>query len=300
MKGLEGTLASLGTLQSSAMGNLGARINEGAQRQDYQAQRALTDRKGDIQDQVRMAENEAEGLIQQEANRFQQQMAQLSGAMDENSIEYKQAASALQDQADQRINKILDSLDEFSYNVQLENIKAQSGAEEQLSDHFLQTGEPISRADLLWMRENPDYMERIESKGQESEQALQGLGLIQEIKTSNLEPVTGTFKIGSRIPGSTAYDTRQKIEQVKSILELAAAGQLKGQGQISEGEREILQQAASGLDYGKSTDEFVKSLNDAERVLETIIFGGSDNSPRFNYGNDTDQTDQIILQQYGG
>lgn len=131
MKGLEGTLASLGTLQSSAMGNIGAKINMGAERQDRQAQQQMSDRVADIQDQVRLAENQAEGLIQQEAANYQMQKAQLAQSMDENSIEFKQAVNALDDQADQRINKILDSFDEFSYNAQLQMLQseANSGAE---------------------------------------------------------------------------------------------------------------------------------------------------------------------------
>lgn len=126
MKGLEGTLASLGTLQSSALGNIGAKINMGAERQDRSAQRELSSRVADIQDQYRLAENQTEGLIQQEADRYRQQVELLAGQMDTNSLEFRQAVSEIANKAEDNINSILDSFDNFAYNANLEMIKAQT------------------------------------------------------------------------------------------------------------------------------------------------------------------------------
>lgn len=128
MKGLENTLAGLGTLQSSALGNIGATINIGAERQDRSAQRDLNTRVADIQDEYRMIENQAESLIQQEADRYQQYVESLRGQMDENSIQFKQAVSQIAQQADDRINNILDGLDQFTYQTQAKLLEAEQGS----------------------------------------------------------------------------------------------------------------------------------------------------------------------------
>lgn len=299
MKGLESTLASLGTLQSSAMMNVGAKVNMGAERQDREAQRVKNSRIAEIEDGVRMAEYEVEGLIQQEAGRYRQQVEALAGQMDQNSIEFKQAVENIADQANQRIYGILDKFDDFAYSAQMEIIKAEAQGKEELSNKFLYNGTPTTRADYMWLRENPDYEQRLQGQQREIEQAMTGLGLIQDIKSGNVAQVTGSIQ--GRMPTilQDSTDMVSKINQVKSILELGAAGQLKGQGQVSEGEREILKRAASSLDRVRSEDEFRKALDEAQRAMEIIVYGQSDTAPRL-YQNDYSQVNQSLVNQHGG
>ncbi len=272
MKGLEGTLASLGTLQSSAFGNLGARINQGAERQDRSAQRNLNTRIADIQDSVRLAENEAEGLIQQEANRYRQQIAQLSGSMDENSLKYKQAVSALSAQADERINGILDSLDQFSYEAQLAQLQQESGP----SATFLQTGQPQTREDYIWMMENPDkYQEAFRGivpqqiTPEEQNARQQTMGLIEELYGSDLSPLSGVYgRTGLGTFAGSGANTKAALNQLIGRLVVDERGKLKGQGQISDREQMILQDAVTRLNTPGLNQEDIKA--ELSRIYNTL------------------------------
>lgn len=278
MKGLEGTLASLGTLQSSAMGNLGAKINQGAGRQDAQAQRQLNTRVADIQDQVRLAENEVETLIKQEAANYRQQIAKLSGLMDENSIEYKQAVSSLADQADQRINNILDQLDQFSYNAKMQMLEAQQGQQDQLSDQFLSTGQPMTRADMIWIAENPDKVEGLQQNinqaaGGLSESAQKAAGVIEQIMRAperGIKGITGRVRFGTSDP---ARSVEGLVNQLSAELQLEEARRMKGQGQMSDAERAILADSVAALNLDKngkpkvSADRFYQIMGELYRQL---------------------------------
>lgn len=293
MRGLESTLASLGTLQSSAFNNVGAMVNQGAERMDRQDQRARNARIAEIQDAVAMAENQAEQLIQQEGARYLQQMEMLRGQFDENSIEYKQALQQIAEQANNNINNILDGYDQFSYEAQMQMLQDQQEQENQLSDIFLTTGQPQNRADYEWLMENPDFQNKQSGQMEEQMQAQNALNIANELIEENLGAETGVIQ--SRLPAITqrTQDTISKIEQLKATLELAAAGQLKGQGQVSEGEREILRRAASGLDRARSEDEFRRALMQAKQILEAKVGVQGRQDP-------VQASNAQLLQQYGG
>lgn len=298
MKGLENTLAGLGTLQSSSLMNVGARINQGAERQDRSSQRDLNARVADLQDQYRLAENQTEGLIQQEASRYRQQAAQLSEAMDTNSIEYQQAIEGLRAQADANINAILDSFDEFSYNTQLQMQQAQLAGQDQVSEEFLATGMPQNRADLLWMAENSDSYDdmtnRMYGNPQEVSEASQVSREIDQILNyGSLGPITGRVRLG-QFYRNDSNDLMAAIDSIKAKMQLADAGKLKGQGQISEGERAILRDAATKLRYNMSEEAFRSELSRIKGVFDRIsgnpVAGGQDYQ----------SVNQSLVQQFGG
>lgn len=276
MKGLENTLASLGTLQSSAMGNIGAKINMGAERQDRTAQRDLNNRIADIQDSYRVAENQVETLIQQEAGNFRKQMAALAGELDTNSIEYRMAASQLADNANATINSILDNFDQFAYSAGLELIKAQAAGGDQLSSDFLTTGQPQTRADYTWIANNPDKYQTAygdvlpeQISPQEAEERQRSINLVDELLNKDLGAVSGLYgRSGLGTLSGPGADTKAAINQLIGRLTVDERGKLKGQGQISDRETQMLQDSVTRLTTpGLSQDAIKQELMRIKSVL---------------------------------
>ena len=94
---------------------------------------------------------------------------------------------------------------------------------------------------------------------------------IDTVLKRNLNPVTGIWRVLGNVPGTNAYDTRRMVEQVKSQLQLASVGKLKGQGQVSDAERRILADAATALDSGMTEKAFRDELNKVRKILERNI-----------------------------
>lgn len=80
--------------------------------------------------------------------------------------------------------------------------------------------------------------------------------------------VGGTRLLGTQyIPGTAPYDFQVNYDNLKSLLSLDNVKYLKGQGQVSDAERRLLQDASSKLNTGSSEAEFKKALNDIITVL---------------------------------
>lgn len=290
MKGLEGTLSSLGTLQSSALGNIGAKINMGAERQDRMSQENLTNRVADIQDEVRAAEYEAESLVQQEANRYQQQVAALAGEMDTNSLEFRNAVTNLKRSAEDTINSILDQYDNFAYQASLQAAQSQDSA---LS--FDEQGNPENQATYEWMLNNPKEYEAMLSGadgGSESRSAEKVRGILGELSGMDTSGITGRMRYGF---SDEARRAEGLLKQLSSELQLEEAARLKGQGSMSDAERAILANSIAAFNLDEkgrsklSDDDFRYEL---EKLKQR--FGVSDQ------GGDIQSVNQSLASQYGG
>jgi len=77
----------------------------------------------------------------------------------------------------------------------------------------------------------------------------------------------GLNSIFGTIPGTTARDFSVKFNNLKALLSLDNIKYLKGQGQISDAERLLLEQASSKLDRSLSWGEFGKTLNETIKIL---------------------------------
>jgi len=268
-KGLEGTLASLGTLDSSAMGNIGAKINMGADRQSRQADMATNERVAQIEDTYAQVQNQAETLIQQEADNFRRQQETLAGALDENSIQYKQAITGIRNQAEEKINGILDQFDSFAGEL---GLRAQEA-----------------------MAQNQPTPEELAVKQNEVDEANNAVRTINEILSSDTNPLTGDIRTGG-MPGMNRSDvqtTKAKVENIKSLLQLAAAGKLKGQGAMSDKEREMLAKAATSLDYKMTDEAFRSELGRIQRMFQQIA--GTSGEQQDPYA-----TNEQLIQQFSG
>lgn len=94
------------------------------------------------------------------------------------------------------------------------------------------------------------------------------INLIDQVMKRPLDPVTGTMRVQSMIPGTEGYGTQRLIQQVKDKLALAARGQLKGQGQISNFEADMLRNAVTALDSGMSKADFMAEMSKVRGLLE--------------------------------
>lgn len=93
--------------------------------------------------------------------------------------------------------------------------------------------------------------------------ATQLLGRIGNPGTGNSVPL-GTVGLSSKfgvLPGTKGADFVNNYNTLKSLLSLDNVKYLKGQGQISDSERKLLEDAASQLSRSQSRSEFVKTLN---------------------------------------
>lgn len=70
-----------------------------------------------------------------------------------------------------------------------------------------------------------------------------------------------------KLPGTTARDFDVQFNNLKSLLSLDNVKLLKGQGQVSDAERQLLADASSKLDVSQSKGEFKKALEDIIKGL---------------------------------
>lgn len=114
-----------------------------------------------------------------------------------------------------------------------------------------------------------------------SEGDKQGIGLVDEILKRDTNPLTGALQLGNTkgIFGFNPMEafnktfrpgietTKAKVEQLKGLLQLAQSGKLKGTGQISDKEREMLAKASTSLNYNMSDADFRKELENIRGIL---------------------------------
>jgi len=117
---------------------------------------------------------------------------------------------------------------------------------------------PETEAELLKLREQrlsagldvSDIDKQLGLTEKIGEDEVQGVQLIDKILSSSdydLAGSSGRIKAGKLFNWGDTAKLRNELNQLNGILQLASAGKLKGQGQISEGERAILANAVSAL-----------------------------------------------------
>lgn len=78
---------------------------------------------------------------------------------------------------------------------------------------------------------------------------------------------TGINSIFGTIPGTAFRDSRVLYDNLKSLLSLDNVKLLKGQGQVSDAERRLLEEASSQLDISQSTPAFKTAL---EKIIKSL------------------------------
>lgn len=144
---------------------------------------------------------------------------------------------------------------------------AEEGNEDELSDTFLETGEPVTRADRIWMLENPDKVPGAKGKATEKERmfdnastaAQKALELLKsgKVKTGVGQGVAG--QVGEKI--GTNSQEQQRYRASIALARTTARNALLG-ANMTEKELESIQ-------------AFIPEYNDAPKIaqekLETFI-----------------------------
>lgn len=93
---------------------------------------------------------------------------------------------------------------------------------------------------------------------------------------------TGTSAVGGsrllglqNVPGSSPRDFEVQFNNLKSLLSLDNVKLLKGQGAVSDAERQLLERASSKLDLAQSESEFKSALIDIRNALGSATGGNT-------------------------
>lgn len=153
-----------------------------------------------------------------------------------------------------------------------QNLKDLVDTRKSLSDAGLDT----SAIDQEIAKLGVDTTKKTPSKGD-----VQAISLVDELLNRNTAPLTGAIQSGNadgvfginpvgrfnKLFRPDIETTKAKVEQLKGLLQLAQAGKLKGSGQISDKEREMLAKAATSLNYNMSDADFKNELRNIRATL---------------------------------
>jgi hypothetical protein len=111
--------------------------------------------------------------------------------------------------------------------------------------------------------------EAVQADDKDAEEALTNLSLVNEI-IPNASKISGIIQTGI-VPFTEGAGTVAKYDQLKSILQLAIRGELKGQGTVSDFEGKVLAKAATSINRAKMSEgDFKQSLLDIRGVFSTM------------------------------
>jgi len=240
--GIDKKFANLNAIDSSAYQNryINANTKFAGQQQGLLGQQAQEITR--LDSEYAQAEIDAEQLISMEESNLQQVIAQIQGSIAQGTIEYEQAISDAYNNAQSNIYNIQDQLATFENEIALAK----------------------QEAELEGAGSSP---------GQDNKN--QALGLIDFILSEgNIPAIAGGYRPGNipllnKIGGGG--DTATAWNSIKDLLALAARGQLKGTGTVSDFEAEMLQKAAvAGLDPTRQTEEeFERGLRQLQADLQS-------------------------------
>lgn len=131
-----------------------------------------------------------------------------------------------------------------------------------------------------------NYGNQADGKPTTTEMGKKTLSVAKELLTmydkgegTSVQGKSRLFGLGFATPGSASADFYSKYDQLKGLKNLDAAKFLKGQGQVSDAERALLQQAATSLALNQSGDLFRKDLTGIISSLEGNLPGKGEEKP---------------------
>jgi|GEM_PF-7088676 len=276
------TFANLNTLDSRGEGSF-AQATENADsefnRYTQQNLKAQADKLSEIDAAVGAAERSARATITQEETKINELARSIQYAMANNDLQQARELTAAFNQSQQYIYDIEDSVAQMKYQFGLEQQKLENEmartSTANLSRQFKNTGKPATDADMEFIYNNPKgsaaYTAALASTNVNNSQqsaVKDTINLIDQVSTRDLTYNLGIAGALPKIPGTNAYGTSRLIQQIKDQLTLASRGQLKGQGQITEGEQKMLASAVTALDSGMSPADFKAEMNKVRGILE--------------------------------
>lgn len=136
------------------------------------------------------------------------------------------------------------------------------------------------------------------------------LDLSNEVLGRNTSPLTGGLQLGNTKDGWFGFNpgkkinqflrpelttTKAKVDQLKAKLQLANIKYIKGQGTVTDAERQILREAMTALTYDMSDTDFKKELTKVKDALDGT-YAARKNAEGAKKGTDT----QGLMDKYWG
>jgi|GEM_PF-5962566 len=131
-----------------------------------------------------------------------------------------------------------------------------------------------------------------------SQEKQQLISNINDVLSRNTKPITGALRLGSIIPGSAGVTTKAKVEQIKSMLSLDARQKLKGQGQISDKETQMLADSVAALKYNMSDEDFRAELQKIRTVLDGTWQSSQESGGTQGQAGGLSSDDKALIQKY--
>jgi len=167
----------------------------------------------------------------------------------------------------------------------------QSAEANSLSEQFMTTGQPATEADFLYMSEMDDdaYSRMF---GEQNQGNQQSVGLIDDLLNKDTRGITGRVRMAV---SDEARAAQGLLNQLSAKLQIEEAQRMKGQGAMSDAERDILRNAIAALNLTKkgrsklSDDQFRAELMRLKQSL-----GGVSNTQDYSALNTQ------LTRQFGG
>lgn len=226
-----------------------------AQSQIDTLEASLANTVNEIQSSINLNEIEKQSMLDDAFNKYQQGVLAVEEGMKNVYAQYYQA---------------------------LEQSQASS-----LSPEFMATGIPQNENDYRFYIENQDKVDNLTGGGQSSA-AQQAFSLADELLRMDTNKISGFGnKLATLIPGTSSQLTKNKYDQLKALLSLDNIQMLKGTGQISDKEQEILENASTSLGRNLSDVAFKKVLTDLRNELGGLQTANYERPPLETFENKT-------------
>lgn len=111
----------------------------------------------------------------------------------------------------------------------------------------------------------------LNQKKLQSSEMQNSIDNIDTVLNKDLKYVVGLASPLALIPGTSAFNTKRQIQQIKDQLSLASVGKLKGQGSVSDAERAMLSNASTALSMGMSEKAFRDELIKVKGILQKTM-----------------------------
>jgi hypothetical protein len=240
----------------------------------FEIDRALQDYEIEAQTQIDTLEANLSNTVDQIQSSINLNNIDKQNMIDEAFAKYQQGVLAVE---------------EGMQNVYAQYYQALQNAEAN-SLSFDDNGQPLNQASYEWMLNNPDKFGS--TFGQQSQSSQKAIGLVDDLLKKVTRGITGRVRMAV---SDEARAAQGLLDQLVAELQLEEARRMKGQGAMSDAERDILRNAIGALNLTKSgrsrlsDDQFRAELM---RIKEGL--GGLSSN------QDYSQINTQLVNQFGG
>lgn len=179
------------------------------------------------------------------------------------------------------------SLDELNtaYNTEVDKITAYYDRyitdskvdDDTKKEAIRQKQEKLARAKEIHTQQTDQYTAEKKETGSSTDLISEMKNVADKLVNRDTSKITsnpatlGLNRIGAKIPGTEGKMTQALYEQLKNLLSLENIKYLKGQGQVSDAERALLEKASSALSTDLSNEDFKSLLGEIKGTLDKKI-----------------------------